>query len=428
MLTGSQKLGRLGANPVLHFVEVERSLGWNVDPFTRLHRFRDRRIDTTEIYHHCLTALGRVGKSPAWVERIAEDKLGFLSSLALASAHLDLLRGLDVESAATIAAKCEVLQMIRNSTMKEAAMPSDMTYIAITQLISAEIVFGNRDVSVTHMNGLLSIVNLRGGLSKIGWSDEMGAMSAGKIMIVAISYDIDCPDVFLNASFSLQPHLPNLCQHVPESPAYWKSEDLSTLRRAKHCSPEMRGILIEARALTGLFLETFCVVQNEEPRREAFSFQSSAAAVQARLLRRRANSGNPYYEIVRLAALVYATSLLHRIPLAEASVLIAPDVAETMSSYLVKTDIALCWHGDMAGVLLWATLIGSAVASPLRTLSAKRASPWLRVTNMYCMILLSTEHSDVFFENCRCMLFIQKELRKARASLQLPHRLRGSTD
>jgi hypothetical protein len=59
-----QELGRLKPRTAMHIVEVQKSVGWNIDPFTKMPKFRDKRVDTTEIYYHCLKMLGRVGKSP----------------------------------------------------------------------------------------------------------------------------------------------------------------------------------------------------------------------------------------------------------------------------------------------------------------------------------------------------------------------------
>jgi hypothetical protein len=50
---------------------------------------------------------------------------------------------------------------------------------AITQFLSCEALYGESDVLITHMKGLESIANLRGGLKKLGWNDELGAIAGG---------------------------------------------------------------------------------------------------------------------------------------------------------------------------------------------------------------------------------------------------------
>jgi hypothetical protein len=174
-----QELGRLYPRIAAHMADVQKCVGWNVDPFTKMPKFADCRVNTTEIYHHCLKVLGRVGKSPEWVSRIVEDRMGFLSSLAIASAHLDMLRESETESAVTLAVKYEILQMLRDSTMARHKKTSDLTFMAITQFLSCEALYGSRDVVLTHIRGLETIANLRGGIKHVGWSDEIAVISTG---------------------------------------------------------------------------------------------------------------------------------------------------------------------------------------------------------------------------------------------------------
>lgn len=96
--------------------------------------------------------------------------MGFLSSLAIGAAHLDLLRGSDVESAVALTAKHEVLQMLRDSTTEGHKKRSDLTFMAITQFLSCEALYGERDVLLMH---------IRGGIKMLGWSDELALIAGG---------------------------------------------------------------------------------------------------------------------------------------------------------------------------------------------------------------------------------------------------------
>jgi hypothetical protein len=78
-----------------------------------------------------LTVFGRTGKSPVWVEKIMNSRIGFLSSICLGAAHIDLLRGSSCESTATLAARCEVLRMIADSTKNESTRTSDLTVMYV---------------------------------------------------------------------------------------------------------------------------------------------------------------------------------------------------------------------------------------------------------------------------------------------------------
>jgi hypothetical protein len=427
-----QELGRLQPRIASHIVDVQRCVGWNVDPFTKMPKFSDRRVNTTEIYHHCLKVLGRVGKSPEWVAMIAEDRMGFLSSLAIASSHLDMLREAETESPVTLAIKYEVIQMLRNSTMAGHKKTSDLLFMAITQFISCEALYGDRDVLMTHIRGLQCIANLRGGIEHMGWSDELALISTGyhkpprpdsvremliatrKIMILAIVHDFECPLMFMGEDFSLIPHFPNLCYRTPESPVCYQTAKLANLQGAKHCCDAVHEMLLDMRSLTDGFAGCYVNEAHNsaaETLRAKMAFKKQATVLYARLAKRASQPANPYYEIVRIASLIYTTALQHCISFHAALVMLGPELIEKIGDCLLKTDLLQCWYGDMSGVLFWCSLVASSAASPLTSPSERRAARWLRVGAFYCMILLSTDHSKVFFNTAKRIMDIQRILR-----------------
>ena len=383
-----QELGCLKPKSALRMSEVQRSVGWNVDPFTKMPKFRDSRVNTKEIYHHCLKVLGRVGKSPQWVQRIAEDRMGFLSSLAIASAHIDLLRGSDVESAVTLAVKYEVLQMLRNSTTVGHQKTSDLTFMAITQFLSCEGIYGDRNVLLTHIHGLKCIANLRGGIQNLGWSDELALIAGGKMMILAIAHDFECPAEFLHFDYKVVPHYPSLCHRMPESPTYWEDEDLAHLEGARYCNQDIIDILLDMRLLTDDFVAAYVDSGDQSfnsALRAKIAFKAQAAAINARLASRPSLRLDPYYEIVRLTSLIYTTALQHCISFAVAADYIAPDVVEKIGFALMQTDTITCWYGDLAGVLFWCTLVASGASGKQKSPSGRQAARWLKVASMYNM-------------------------------------------
>lgn len=60
-----------------------------------------------------------------------QSHIGFLSSLCLAVSHLDVVRGTKDESAVTLAAKSEVMALIRARVMDKKARMSDLTLMLV---------------------------------------------------------------------------------------------------------------------------------------------------------------------------------------------------------------------------------------------------------------------------------------------------------
>jgi hypothetical protein len=342
----------------------------------------------------------------------------FLSSLCVASAHIDLLRGAQAEGDATLAAKTEVLGLIRNSTLEDGSRTSDSTFIAITQFLSCEAIYGDRLVLTAHINGLHSIVNMRGGLKKLGWSDELGAIAGSKAMILAVCHDFPCPSVFEQQNPSLKPHFPNLSRTMPESPVYWRTDDVRSLKGAKNCSTYAHAMIVDMKALTEAFLahHGFSLLDRDSNKKTpdrsgGTSFPKIAAEVNSRLTKYPSMPTDPYYEIIRITSLIYATCLLHHIPLSAGCSMMPSDTLEDMAKLLSQTDLITCWGGDLTSVMFWCALVDSCAASKSETPAGKRTASWMRLAAMYCMILLGTEHSEAFFGSCRCLLAVQRVLR-----------------
>jgi hypothetical protein len=235
-------------------------------------------------------------------------------------------------------------------------------------------------------------------------------------MILAICHDFACPSIFESQSYTLVPHLPSLTRLFPESPVYWENDDLANLKLAKNCSTDTYAILVDMRWLTEAFLARYNIcgaARNEGPADMTLDFDEVASRIYTRLIGRPSIPSDLHYEIVRLTSMIYATSLLRRIPFLAASTLLSPEVPETIAAYLTKTDLVTCWGGGMAGVMFFCTLIGAAAACALRNASGRRAARWFRTGAMYCMILLSTEHAEAFSGTAGRLLAVQRILRPA---------------
>ena len=78
------------------------------------------------------------------------------------------MRGLKHESATTIALKTAVITEINNNLIGLASQVNDLTIIAISQLLAAEVVSGDKVALKAHIKGLEMILIERGGLDNLG--------------------------------------------------------------------------------------------------------------------------------------------------------------------------------------------------------------------------------------------------------------------
>lgn len=103
------------------------------------------------------------------IYRIApiENSNVFLAGMCMASARLDILKGLPRESAITAAVKLEAVRLLNHSLSDPRVQISDETIMILTRLLHSEIIHGNFSVLDVHKKGLERIVQLRGGFNQL---------------------------------------------------------------------------------------------------------------------------------------------------------------------------------------------------------------------------------------------------------------------
>ena len=91
----------------------------------------------------------------------------FLAGMCMASARLDVLRGLSRESAITAAVKLEAVRLLNQSLGDPRIQLDDETIMILTRLLHSEVIHGNFAVLEVHKKGLERIVQLRGGFQRL---------------------------------------------------------------------------------------------------------------------------------------------------------------------------------------------------------------------------------------------------------------------
>lgn len=133
------------------------------------------------------------------------------------------------------------------------------------------------------------------------------------------------------------------------------------------------------------------------------------------------------YEAIRLAALIYAYALLHKIPFSKAAAEVRnsksfylPDSGITpmpilINKALMRTDTSHCWD-HLAGVLFWVVLVACAAVNPGPLANEERdgededARKWLSAIAVRCCIVLSFEHGHAVMETLKRIVAIEAVL------------------
>ena len=84
--------------------------------------------------------VGTVGKSPAWVRTILNDRLAYLSSLAIETVRQDIVEELPHKSRKTTAVEMDIVSMIKSKLSDPRTALSDETIFGILHLLTAQII------------------------------------------------------------------------------------------------------------------------------------------------------------------------------------------------------------------------------------------------------------------------------------------------
>jgi len=185
---------------------------------------------------------------------------------------------------------------------------------------------------------------------------------------------------------------------IPESPLFCPGPDFRNLLNEERCSSTTCGLLRDMRDLTDLFLaqSTSLVPAGDAsdvhvacpPFNEVY-YKTRVAAICDRLANLPSaytpdhpNSCDWVYEVCRLTATIYTTSIVHRLSFSIAAIfsryqfcvqtgslnephssqiLLTTHICEELMQTLERTDLANVWNG-MAGVLYWICTVGAAAA------------------------------------------------------------------
>jgi hypothetical protein len=99
---------------------------------------------------------------------ICNNPMSFVSHVSASCVYQDVAEGFLENTALTVYAKTTALRMIKNSLQGLSTQTDDSTILSILYLLISEIGGFDEDVFNVHQEGLVHIVQERGGLQNLG--------------------------------------------------------------------------------------------------------------------------------------------------------------------------------------------------------------------------------------------------------------------
>ncbi|GME47118.1 hypothetical protein GTA08_BOTSDO13560 [Neofusicoccum parvum] len=362
-------------------------LASHLDPLGQLPTFPGPKSHVRELQKFCVEYFATT------IYRVApiENSNIFLAGMCMASARLDVLKGLTRESAITAAVKLEAVRLLNQSLSNPHVQLNDETIMILTRLLHSEIIHGNFSVLEVHKKGMERIVQLRGGFERLYRDSPASRWLCNAIIHVVYQASIHTEQqpsqIFLDyipATYDLSVP-PD--QREPERPMYLPDKVWTFIVKDYRCSKYTAELLQDLRDATGLFLTYFSGKTGSPHQTLAGHNDPDAIRARTYLFERtmaKPSADDPespvfgdwYYEAIRILSHIYATSMFHLVPFSVAAILakdtLAPErpslsVPERLKAAIEKThpDPGQCWGPLMTRVLLWITVVGGAAANPL---------------------------------------------------------------
>jgi hypothetical protein len=311
-----------------------RSFGEGVDPFRTMFQSSYPRVSVERLKFLCARFFGTRAMGQHWIPTVLSSPHTFLSTLGIASAHLDTILERDVESVETSSLRQEVIHLISQNLVSPGQEINDLNVTSLIQLITGEVI-GREDISLRiNEAGLEQMIRLRGGLNRLGMSGYLASTCSWVSLASAILREQKPNAIYSEycAAHSAQDY--PIDAVIPESPLYRPRTNFETLKTSKSCSTQSLVLLEDIQAMTELFLHP-----TEPSHRESRTILSLYTDITTKyrpiseLQGPNERTKNDFrYEAIRIAAILQATAMMKYLPLSKALPHAAATVASQVSS------------------------------------------------------------------------------------------------
>ncbi|KAL1630193.1 hypothetical protein SLS54_001053 [Diplodia seriata] len=319
------------ADPHNHLaISLLDRLASHLDPLGQLPGFAAPKQHVRELQQFCVEYFAST------IYRVApiENSNIFLAGMCMASARLDVLRGLARESATTAAVKLEAVRLLNHSLSNPRIQLNDETIMILTRLLHSEVIHGNFAVLEVHKKGLERIVQLRGGFQRLYNDSPASRWLCNAVVHVVYQACIHTEQQPAQIFLDWRPATYDLSvppeEQEPDKPLHLPDRIWASLVKDYRCSRYTAELLQDLREAVELFLS---LNHDEESASSgAFSTRNDAQSLQARsyLMDRILSKpsaedpespvfGDWYYESIRILSHVYANAFFHTVPFSSAS-------------------------------------------------------------------------------------------------------------
>ncbi|KAH7114465.1 hypothetical protein B0J11DRAFT_511191 [Dendryphion nanum] len=295
-----------------------QSIGKPLDPFRTMFNPSNPRISVEDLKFHCSRVFGTKAMGQYWIPTLVKSPHAFLSTLCIASAHLDAINERAVESVQTLALRQEVMHLISQNLLQPHSKVDDFNVIALTQLIASEMIAGEEGALGYHQKGVEAMVNARGGVDKLGVNGRVGSTLSWVSLQSAILREARPQAMYINFCAPASSKTYPTSATIPESPLHRPRNDFETLKRSPRNKSETLELLKDVKFMTDLFLHETKNSRMNVPtlvnlyRKITTEYKSISELQRQGIV---VDTRDWVYEAVRLAALIQAEAIMRRIPL-----------------------------------------------------------------------------------------------------------------
>ncbi|KAF4549445.1 Hypothetical protein D9617_21g096660 [Elsinoe fawcettii] len=369
----------------------------HADPFASMKPLVNEHINVELLKSNCSSVFGSKAMLDAWVPLLCRTPSAFLSSLCLSAPYTDLMANANTwnsqnprsESRQTMEVLTVVPQLLNQSLADPTQGFNDTNIAAVLQLLAAQISGDYNWMVPYHRKFLKQMVNSRGGLEKLGGGGVIAVTMCQTELETSVMYNERLDPVFLNYARDYIDRSPYTKFPSPEGPLFCRDNDLGmrSILSDRMCGNATRKILIKMYQLTDSCIE---ISRQEQRGRTRIGPQPLVTTLQLPHSHLKISTlaydlhellpasvpghqgfNDPYYEAVRLTALIYTHAIQHQTPFHRVSEVrcsvdlkIPATCAATPAmiyEQLNKTNVLDCWH-RMGGALYWILMIASAAS------------------------------------------------------------------
>ncbi|KAF9695856.1 hypothetical protein EKO04_005974 [Ascochyta lentis] len=310
------------------------SFGEGIDPFGTMFQSRYKLVSVERMKFLCARFFGTRAMGQYWIPTVLSSPHTFLSTLSVASSHLDAILERDTESIETLSLRQEIMHLIDQNIVHPNKQVDDLNITALIQLIASEVIGREEGALRFHEKGIEAMITQRGGLNDLGVSGYLASTISWILLESAILRE-DRPRTMYSdycTSRSTRKYPP--IATIPESPIYRPRPQFETLKKSKCCTQESLALLNDVQTMMELFLCPTKAYRRDS--RNLLSLYKDITTKYRPISELRGpndRTKNDFkYEAIRIAAVLQATAIMRRVPLSKALSHAAATVSKQLSS------------------------------------------------------------------------------------------------